>query len=299
MTSGAVEASTVPSLSRMLPKSCTTMFTVTPAFLAAHWFASCVTASFRAWSTQIVSVGPAARATWMLPASAARTPATTTTRSAPMRFLELMLDPPVLRQWKPAQARCPSGSSHRCNACVPACNSGGRYASFFGKSRLQTRKVSRTLLASGRETCYTPTEHGESPRGRPASGSQCRDRLARGERQLRCAARDTRAGRTRHARAPVRPLGTAHGDGPHRRARARTREPHLPGPRASDRDAGGPGGPRLDPLQHAGGDLPRGRLRAHAPRPSRRGDDLHLVGDDESPRRSRPLREACGGGRPA
>ena len=46
----------------MLPKSLTTTVTVTPAFFAAHWLATVVTASLRFWSTQMVSAGPAARA---------------------------------------------------------------------------------------------------------------------------------------------------------------------------------------------------------------------------------------------
>jgi hypothetical protein len=52
----------------------------------------------RFWSTQMVNVGPAAFAAWMLPAIAARKPAATTTRSASRRVLDLMLDPPLLRE---------------------------------------------------------------------------------------------------------------------------------------------------------------------------------------------------------
>ena len=81
-------------------------------------------------------------------------------------------------------------------------------------------------------------------------------------------------------------------DGRYRPARSRARESDLPRARPGDRDARDRGGLRLDPLQHDGRGLARGRLRAHAARPPGRRDDLHLQRDDRPARRPQPLRAA-------
>ena len=151
-------------------------------------------------------------------------------------------------------------------------------------------------LARARETCYIRTEHGEPPRSSPACrGERCHG-LTRRERQLRRGAGDPGARRARDARAALRPARPRSRDGAHRHPRARARQPDLPRARAGDRDAGRARRARVHPLQHRRGGVPRSRLRAHAARPPCRGNDLHLLRDDESPRRARPLSAARGRG---